>query len=64
MKLPDGQHAMVSISQVGSTDEEIAAYFSAEDWAAAKQDAIGLPHVRSALSGIRGSLADTVIASR
>jgi predicted DNA-binding antitoxin AbrB/MazE fold protein len=64
VKLPDGQHVMVSVTQVTATEEEIAAYFSAEDWAAAKDDAISLPQVRTALSGIQGSLADTAIASR
>jgi predicted DNA-binding antitoxin AbrB/MazE fold protein len=62
--LPDGQHVIVSISQIEATQEEIAAYFSAEDWEAAKKDAISLPEVRIALSGIHGSLADAVIASR
>lgn len=64
MKLSDGQRAIVSISQVGAPDDKIAAYFSAEDWAADKQDAISLPQVRAALSGIQGSLADAVFDSR
>ena len=64
VKLPDGQHVMVSITQVAAGEEEIAAYFSVEDWAAAKDDAISLPQVRTALSGIQGSLADAAIASR
>ena len=64
LRLPDGQHVMVSVSSLGTPDEEILGYFSPEDWAAAKDDAISLSDVRQALSGIRGSLAEAVIASR
>lgn len=49
---------------IGATVEEIAGYFDPADWEAAKKDAITLEQVREALSGIRGSLSDTVIESR
>ncbi len=38
--------------------------FEPTEWVAALKDDISLETVRHALSGIRGSLSDTVIASR
>ena len=44
--------------------DDVAAYFEPREWEASKNDAISLAEVRRALSSIRGSLADAVIASR
>jgi len=61
--LADGQHVQVTISDLaelaGASD-----CFEPAEWAAAREDDISLETLRHALSGIRGSLSDTVIASR
>ena len=43
---------------------DFAAYFEPAEWEASKHDNISLADVRRALSSIRGSLADVVIAAR
>jgi hypothetical protein len=48
-------------SEVG---QDVAGYFSADEWAEAAQDTITLDEVRQALSHISTSLSDTVIAHR
>lgn len=60
--LLDGQHVRVIISDLVLADPSDC--FEPEEWAAALEDDISLESVRHALSGIRGSLSDTVIASR
>ena len=62
--LPDLHHVMVTISELPPVEADLAEYFSPQDWALAKHDDISLAEVRRALASIRGSLADTVIASR
>jgi hypothetical protein len=47
-----------------SPADDIAAFFEPEEWEASKHDDISLAEVRRALSSIRGSLSDAVIASR
>jgi predicted DNA-binding antitoxin AbrB/MazE fold protein len=59
--LANAQHVQVTIADV---DSDIAAYFDADEWEAAKRDDISLEEVRAALSSIEGSLADAAVASR
>jgi hypothetical protein len=61
--LTDGQHVRLIIS--GLTElSDASDCFEPAEWAAAREDDISLETVRRALSGIRGCLSDTVIASR
>ena len=60
--LSNMQHVLVTISD--SAAPEASAYFEPGEWSAASHDDISLEAVRRALSSIRGSLSDTVIASR
>ena len=62
--LTDEQHVRVTITDLNEDEDEIAAYFNPEEWALAKHDDITLEEVQRALSSIRGSLSDAVIASR
>jgi len=62
--LVDRQHVRVSIADITDVHAHIAAYFEPDEWEAAKRDDISLEDVRRALSSIRGSLSDTIIASR
>jgi predicted DNA-binding antitoxin AbrB/MazE fold protein len=57
---------LVQVTIVGTPDVagDIGAYFEPEEWEASKHDQISLDEVRRALSSIRGSLSDAVIASR
>jgi predicted DNA-binding antitoxin AbrB/MazE fold protein len=61
--LADGQHLRVTISDL-AVPADTSNCFEPAEWAAALEDDISLETVRHALSGIRGSLSDTVIASR
>jgi predicted DNA-binding antitoxin AbrB/MazE fold protein len=49
---------------IGEVENDIAAYFEAGEWEASKRDDIGLNEVRAALSSIKGSLSEAVVASR
>ena len=51
-------------NQPGSVGQEIAGYFSPEEWAQAAQDTVTLEEGRRALATISGSLSDAVIAQR
>jgi len=64
LPLEESQQVTVTIVDAGSVGQEIAGYFSPEDWAQAAQDTVSLDEVRRALATISGSLSDTVIAQR
>jgi predicted DNA-binding antitoxin AbrB/MazE fold protein len=64
LPLEERQQVTVTIFDPGSAGQEIAGYFSPEEWAQAAQDAVSLDDVRRALATISGSLSDTVIAQR
>jgi predicted DNA-binding antitoxin AbrB/MazE fold protein len=61
--LEEGQTATVTISEPGIVSQDLAGYFTPEEWAEAHDD-IGLDEVRRALSTISGSLSEAVIALR
>ena len=61
--LSDMRHVLVIISDPAVT-AGAAGYFDPAEWSAARHDDVSLESVRRALSSIRGSLSDTVIASR
>ncbi len=54
----------VTISDSTPIGQDLAGYFSPEEWAEAAHDDISLDDVKRALSTISGSLSDTVIALR
>jgi len=64
LRLPNNLHVMVTIANVASNTNDLADYFTVEEWAAAMHDPITLEEVHQALSSIQGSLADAVVASR
>lgn len=64
LSLPEKAWVRVTIENVGPVREDLAAYFSPEEWELALHDDISLDAVRQALSRIPGSLADAAIASR
>lgn len=64
LSLPEKAWVRVTIEDAKPAREELAAYFSPEEWEFALRDDISLNAVRQALSQIPGSLADAVIASR
>jgi predicted DNA-binding antitoxin AbrB/MazE fold protein len=61
--LANCQRVQVSIADIPEA-AGVAGYFEPDEWEAARYDEIGLEDVRRALSSIRGSLSDAVIASR
>jgi hypothetical protein len=54
----------VTIGDPDSTSQNLAGYFTPEEWAEAGHDDISLDEVRRALSTIPGSLSEAVIALR
>jgi predicted DNA-binding antitoxin AbrB/MazE fold protein len=64
LRLPENLHVMVKIVDLSTNGQDLAGYFSPEEWDSAARDQVSLEEVRQALSSIPGSLADAVIASR
>lgn len=64
LSLEERQQVTVTITDSATGGQELAGYFSPEEWAEAAHDDISLDEVRRALSTISGSLSDTVIALR
>jgi predicted DNA-binding antitoxin AbrB/MazE fold protein len=64
LPLEERQQVTVTIVDLGSVGQEIAGYFSPEEWAQAALDTVSLDEVRRALATISGSLSDAVIAQR
>ena len=62
--LEEKQQVTVTVTDSRSVGQDVAGYFSAEEWAAASHDTVSLDEVRQALSTISGSLSDAVIAQR
>ena len=64
VSLEDEQQVTVTITDPATVGQDVAGYFSVEEWADAAHDDISLDEVRRALSTISGSLSDAVIALR
>ncbi len=64
LQLEEKQQVTVTITDPRFVGQDVAGYFSAEEWAAASHDTVSLDEVRQALSTISGSLSDSVIAER
>jgi predicted DNA-binding antitoxin AbrB/MazE fold protein len=62
--LEESQQVTVTISDASPVSQDVAGYFSPEEWAEAAQDDVSLDEVRRALSTISGSLSDAVVALR
>ena len=62
--LEERQQVTVTITDPTTAGQDIAGYFTAEEWAEAAHDDITLDEVRRALSTISGSLSEAVIALR
>ncbi len=60
----DRQQVTVTISDPSSVGQDVAGYFSPEQWAQAVEDTVTLDEVRLALSTISGSLSEAVITQR
>ena len=54
----------MTITEPMNADQDIAGYFTPEEWAEALHDDISLNEVRRALSTISGSLSESVIELR
>ena len=64
LPLEEMQRVTLTISDSLVIDDDLAGYFTPEEWAAAAHDGIQWEDVRQAFSGISGSLSDAVIAQR
>jgi predicted DNA-binding antitoxin AbrB/MazE fold protein len=64
LPLEERQQVTVTITNNATTSQDVAGYFTAEEWAEAAHDDITLDEVRRALSTISGSLSEAVIALR
>ena len=62
--LEERQQVTVTIGDPTNVGQDLAGYFTPEEWADAVHDDISLDEVRRALSTISGSLSEAVIALR
>jgi predicted DNA-binding antitoxin AbrB/MazE fold protein len=61
--LNEDQHLMITISDTPH-GQEIADYFTPEEWSQAATDCVSLDEVRQALATIPGALSDAIVAMR
>jgi predicted DNA-binding antitoxin AbrB/MazE fold protein len=64
LSLEERQQVTVTITDTTTAGQDVAGYFTPEEWAEAAHDDITLDEVRRALSTISGSLSEAVIALR
>lgn len=64
VRLEEGQQLTLTILDPAAPVEDLAGYFSPEEWKQAEHDDISLLEVRRALSTISGSLSEAVIGLR
>ncbi len=64
LQLQDMQEVTLTIADTCAIDEDLAGYFTAEEWLEAETDTVTWDEVRRALAGISGSLSDAVTAQR
>ena len=64
LPLEEMQQVTVTITDSPGIDDDLAGYFTPEEWAAATSDQITWDEVRGALSKISESLSEAVIAQR
>lgn len=64
LPLEESQRVTVVITDTITPNGDVAGYFTPNEWVAAASDPISWDEVKQALSGISGSLSDTVIALR
>ena len=64
LTLEERQQVTVTINDGTTADQDVAGYFTPEEWAEAAHDDITLDEVRCALSTISGSLSEAVIDLR
>ena len=64
VSLEERQQVTVTITDPTTVGQDVAGYFTPEEWAEAADDDITLDEVRCALSTISGSLSEAVIALR
>jgi len=64
LPLEDRQQVTVTITDPMTAGQDLAGYFTPEEWAESAHDDVSLNEVRRALSTISGSLSEAVIASR
>ena len=64
LPLEESQQVTVTISDPSNAGQDLAGYFTPEEWAEAVHDGISLDEVRRALSTIPGSLSEALIALR
>ena len=62
--LGEMQQVTITITDLPVIDEDLAGYFTPDEWAMAAHDDITWDDARGALSKISGSLSDAVIAQR
>ncbi len=62
--LDEMQQVTVTVTESPPVDDDLAGYFTPEEWAAAAHDGITWDEVRQAFSKVSGPLSDAVTAQR
>jgi hypothetical protein len=64
LELDDMQEVTLTINDKSTIDDDLAGYFTPEEWSAASNDTVTWDDVRTAFAGIAGSLSAAVTAQR
>ena len=64
LELGEMQEVTLTLNEKGTIDEDLAGYFTPDEWSAASNDPVTWDEVRVALVGIAGSLSAAVIEQR
>jgi len=64
LPLEELQQVTVTVTDSPVIDDDLAGYFTPEEWATAASDAVTWDDARKALSKVSGSLSDAISAQR
>ncbi len=64
LELDDMQEVTLTHNDKGTIDEDLAGYFTSDEWSAATNDGVSWEDVRAAFAGVAGSLSAAVTEER
>ncbi len=64
LELADMQEVTLTLNETGLIDEDLAGYFTPDEWSAASNDSVTWDDVRAAFAGVAGSLSAAVTEQR
>jgi len=64
LELDDMQEVTLTLNINGTVDEDLAGYFTSDEWSCASRDTVTWDDVRAAFAGVSGSLSAAVTEER